>query len=272
MSKCEKNVVECSVLTLHPPTNKPHRMNTKSRWRPLQGFRDTMEYKVFNVFFCKTYGLPLSVFDFASYMREVLDKHVTDMIEVEVSSWVLLCVALCFNVIRHEFKYAGVEIEEEDCAPRRSLGADASGEDGCQRRSMAEIVSDAFFNPKQRSLASTLEITDCPVYNNTEHSHTHEHSWVNESHTHIDGFHERILGGVPAVEETCCVMADGVTHVPSGCEDPGETGLFLFMICGWCLLLFVVFLSFLARRCELRLLDTIGCSGADEYAKYIQVR
>ena len=87
-----------------------------------------MEYKVFNIFFCEQYQLPLSVFDFPCYIREVLDKQVVNLIEVDISSWLFLVVFLIFNTIR-------AEIIKED---------DASG--GSHRR-LQEVAYDAFFDP-----------------------------------------------------------------------------------------------------------------------------
>jgi len=248
-------------------------MNTQSRWRPFQYFRDTMEYKVYNVFFCKTYGLPLSIFDFASYMREVLDKHVTEMIEVEVSSWVLLCLFLCVNVIRHELTYGGDGEEAVDG----------------HRRSLAEFTTDAFFHRGLASAASEPTIyCDFKNYTHTHIlSHTHNDTNPPSGHDHHDhGHHERFLAGGGPVEQ-CCVWQDAASAAahralagggssdapttPSGlaeCND-GETGIVLFMLCGWFLLGFVTFLAILARRCELKLLSTIGCKNADDYAKYV---
>ena len=44
--------------------------------------RLTIEFKVYNLFFCDHYQFPLSAFDFPSYMREILDKNVTNLLEV----------------------------------------------------------------------------------------------------------------------------------------------------------------------------------------------
>ena len=44
-----------------------------------------VEFKLYNTFFCYTHKLPVSAFDFGMYMREVLDEHVVELIEVEIS-------------------------------------------------------------------------------------------------------------------------------------------------------------------------------------------
>ncbi|GMI17247.1 hypothetical protein TrLO_g13394 [Triparma laevis f. longispina] len=62
--------------------------------------RHDIEFKVYNMFFCDHYRFPVSAFDFPAYMREVLDRHVTSLLEVEISSWLFLCGALCVNIIR----------------------------------------------------------------------------------------------------------------------------------------------------------------------------
>ncbi|GMH69912.1 hypothetical protein TrST_g14124 [Triparma strigata] len=67
-----------------------------------QKLKYDIRFKAYNMFFCDHYKFPVSAFDFSSYMREVLDKHVTKLLEVEISSWFFLCVLLCINIIRSE--------------------------------------------------------------------------------------------------------------------------------------------------------------------------
>ena len=62
-----------------------------------------VDFKVFQLFFCEQNNLPHSVFDFAAYMRIVLDEHILSLIEVEISSWLFLIAALGGNVIRSEY-------------------------------------------------------------------------------------------------------------------------------------------------------------------------
>ena len=83
-------------------------MDASSTWIPSL-FCENMEYKVLNIFFCEQYHLPFSVFDFPAYIREVLDHNILSLIEVDVSSWIALCIVLCANVIRSEFNNAAYE-------------------------------------------------------------------------------------------------------------------------------------------------------------------
>ncbi len=59
-------------------------------------------WQVLNIFFCETYHFPLAIFDFPAYMREVLDREVTQLVEVDVSSWMFLCFIIILNLLAHE--------------------------------------------------------------------------------------------------------------------------------------------------------------------------
>jgi hypothetical protein len=98
-----------------------------------------MEYKVYNIIFCEQYALPYSVFDFPCYIREVLDKEVVNLIEVDISSWLFLCIFLIFNIIRDEI----IKATSSD-----------DGDEEAHRRRLHEVVYDAFFDPSARRLAA----------------------------------------------------------------------------------------------------------------------
>lgn len=86
-------------------------------------FCTTMEYKALNIFFCDQYHLPLSVFDFPAYVREVLDHNILSLIEVDVSSWLVLCFLLMLLAASSE---AGSASDTDD-ARRRLAGISLNG-------------------------------------------------------------------------------------------------------------------------------------------------
>jgi hypothetical protein len=61
--------------------------------------RDRVELHVLRDFFLSFHGLPPH-FDFAAYAREALNERILSVMEISLSSWILLCGMFVSNYIR----------------------------------------------------------------------------------------------------------------------------------------------------------------------------
>jgi hypothetical protein len=128
------------------------KIDASSQWVANE-FCTNMEYKVLNIFFCEQYRLPLSIFDFPAYIREVLDHNILSLIEVDISSWLALCLLLLVNVIRSEIA--------------KLVSSDADDADEAHRMLMDMFNSNAEpIDAVHRLLGTTAtvdETSDCPT-------------------------------------------------------------------------------------------------------------
>ena len=266
------------------------KIDRENEWRPSK-LTQFMEYKVYNIIFCEQYQLPLSVFDFPCYIREVLDKEVVNLIEVDISSWIFLCIFLIVNIIRDEII--------------KALDDDSDTSDDGSHRRLGEFVYDAFWEPSGRRLAGGGDDAGVVTYVNCTAADAFIHEDKNllsceDSHRRLAGVstevtsglcyddHRRALrespmdlleldGGMrmlagssdvicPAPLETTCKVTISTTDP---CLDPGSDGLWPFIVAGWVLLFIVVVMAISARRAEIKLLRMVGCNNTQDYAAYI---
>jgi hypothetical protein len=61
--------------------------------------RERMEFQIMRKFFLDFYGLPFH-FDFAAYAREALNERMLSVMEISVSSWLLLILFCLLNIAR----------------------------------------------------------------------------------------------------------------------------------------------------------------------------
>jgi len=92
--------------------------------------RTDFEFKLLHNFFVEAYFVPPS-FDFGMYLSECMDIQVVELVEVDISSWIALCVFIILNMVRVE---VGKAIEGDadnaddyslDESRRRHLGVTA---------------------------------------------------------------------------------------------------------------------------------------------------
>ena len=245
------------ILEKYEKSNK--RNGKLSRWLPskLEAF---MEYKVFNVIFCDKYQLPISAFDFPAYIRNVLDKEVVSLIEVDISSWLFLCVFLILNVIRSMIKKASSD--------------EADGHDGHDHRRMTDAYGaysyGVNYDQTSRMLgggggdAGDVTAVDCAKVK----------EFLNVADNLVDDAH-RFLGASPPAGVSCPgadeIEECSVTIATSDpCADYGKTdGLNSFIISGWLLLLLVIVMAISARRSTIKLLSLVGLHKPGDYAAFI---
>jgi len=203
-----------------------------------------LEFKMYNMHFVTLHKLPVSAFDFGMYMREVLDEHVVDLIEVEISSWIILIIALGVNIFMMEILGLGANDDPVAVAGARRL-----------RNAVGRALGEAATASCGRRLGETA--TDC------------YRRYLGETATE-----EGAACGC-CEEETASEIDDGHRRaggVVDPCATPGGDGMEYALMLGWLLVLVTGILLVLYRRSEIKIRKVLGCNTLEEAGTYIKAQ
>eukprot|EP00520_Triparma_pacifica_P009032 CAMPEP_0118640094 /NCGR_PEP_ID=MMETSP0785-20121206/4571_1 /TAXON_ID=91992 /ORGANISM="Bolidomonas pacifica, Strain CCMP 1866" /LENGTH=735 /DNA_ID=CAMNT_0006531461 /DNA_START=289 /DNA_END=2496 /DNA_ORIENTATION=+ len=225
-----------------------------------------VEFKLYDTFFCSTHKLPISVFDFGMYMRDIFDEHVVQLIEVEISSWIIMIILLGVNIFLIEV--LNITGKATSSSSRRLDEFDHLNDDFdivVPGRTLRDFVA--------RQLGSTPSICGRRLGETTSEC---TRRYLDEAlyGLEMDEYEEDDASFLANVTDysDCCCFTDAGRRRAAASADPCAVktdGMEYSLILGWLLVILTFFLHVMYRHAEIKIRKIIGCPSLDSACNYI---